>query len=687
MGEHDILRRLLRIAIRETTPNSARAESVLAWCRNNDAFLGLPDLSKDAPDEKTEKRKKRSGKRKGEPKPLAPWERLRRSLTADPAASGAIPLSPPLATAGRLANLLSLPPKEAHLLETAVAVNRLQRVSTLLSRMRAGGLDYGLIVSELAGLDTIDDVAGSQVARLGLVELSTTRAGDVSVDLTDALGRALLHNPVGDDSLIECLVGTWAASALCLDDFIEHAETVDLIRRMLAGALENGAVGVNILFHGPPGTGKTELAKVLAAACGAQIFSVGEADDYGDEPSRWDRVTSLKLAQRVFANRRDTILLFDEMEDLIGEVARGEGGRHFSRRDGSKVFVNRLLETNPVPTMWTSNAIDNVDTSFMRRMSFVMSLDAPPRSARVRIISRIAEAEGMAMTDAAIGRFADFAPEATSVARTAVRTARLAGGGEADAGTVMSALVTGMRYGRCAAPARHGKQPLDLDLYESRPAIPELFRRMTAPGAPLDFSLLMTGPPGTGKTALAHHLARCMDRPLVVKRASDIMSKWIGETERRIADAFAQAAETGSVLLVDEIDSLLYDRSTAERSWEVSQVNELLTWLDHHPMPFVAATNHAARLDPAAPRRFDFKLALEALTAEKSVRAFRRFFGIDAPAGLADIEGLTPGDFAVVARQLRFYNRLPDPTAIVGLLSAEAAAKPHRAGKIGFRPS
>ncbi|WP_239511866.1 ATP-binding protein, partial [Klebsiella pneumoniae] len=90
--------------------------------------------------------------------------------------------------------------------------------------------------------------------------------------------------------------------------------------------------------------------------------------------------------------------------------------------------------------------------------------------------------------------------------------------------------------------------------------------------------------------------------------------------------------------------------TTAQASWEVGQVNELLTWLDRHPLPVVAATNHPGKLDPATLRRFVFKLALRPLGAERAAKAFARFFGMDAPAGL---DGLTPGDFAVVARQLR----------------------------------
>jgi SpoVK/Ycf46/Vps4 family AAA+-type ATPase len=167
-----------------------------------------------------------------------------------------------------------------------------------------------------------------------------------------------------------------------------------------------------------------------------------------------------------------------------------------------------------------------------------------------------------------------------------------------------------------------------------------------------------------------------------VKRASDLLSRWVGGTEEVIAGAFAEARERQGVLLFDEVDSLLFDRSTAQASWEVGQVNELLTRLDRHPLPVVAATNHGHKLDPAALRRFVFKLDLKPLDGVRASRAFEHFFGLPTPAALAGVNGLTPGDFAVVKRQMR--HRSMSPAAIVEALRQEAAARPERNARIGF---
>ena len=89
--------------------------------------------------------------------------------------------------------------------------------------------------------------------------------------------------------------------------------------------------------------------------------------------------------------------------------------------------------------------------------------------------------------------------------------------------------------------------------------------------------LLFSGPPGTGKTAYARYLAERLNLSIQQKRASDLLSPFVGMTESNIAEAFATAEREGALLLIDEADSLFIDRRTACASWERSQTNELLT--------------------------------------------------------------------------------------------------------------
>ncbi|MEO8812024.1 MAG: ATP-binding protein [Caulobacteraceae bacterium] len=171
---------------------------------------------------------------------------------------------------------------------------------------------------------------------------------------------------------------------------------------------------------------------------------------------------------------------------------------------------------------------------------------------------------------------------------------------------------------------------------------------------------------------------------VVEKRACDLISKWVGDSEKAIARAFEEAADEGAMLILDEADSLLRDRAGAHHSWEVTQVNEMLTGMERHPWPFACTTNLMDSLDPATARRFLFKVRFLPMTADQAREAFRRSFGVEAAGGLAAVDGLTPGDFALVMRKAKLLGER-GPTALAAMLAQEAAAKPGAGRRrIGF---
>jgi len=197
-------------------------------------------------------------------------------------------------------------------------------------------------------------------------------------------------------------------------------------------------------------------------------------------------------------------------------------------------------------------------------------------------------------------------------------------------------------------------------------------------------SFCLSGPPGTGKSAYARHLAERLDLDLLEKRFSDLSSMWLGESEKAIAAAFEEAADLRAFLIFDEADSLLRDRDAAQHSWEITQVNEMLTQMERHPYPFACTTNAPELLDGAAARRFLFKVRFLPMTANQVAEAYRRAFRADAPDFVLKLSGLTPADFLTVSRKASVLGER-DPRILVHWLEDEAQAKPG-AGRqrIGF---
>lgn len=142
-------------------------------------------------------------------------------------------------------------------------------------------------------------------------------------------------------------------------------------------------------------------------------------------------------------------------------------------------------------------------------------------------------------------------------------------------------------------------------------------------------SLLFHGLPGTGKTLMAQAIADYLGKKLITITAAEVMDKYVGETEKKIAQMFD--AHKDAVILFDECDSLLGSRENARASWEVSQVNVLLNKLENHQGVTVFTTNHATNLDKALDRRIAVKVRFEMPSADLRKQIWKRMFPKQAP--------------------------------------------------------
>jgi SpoVK/Ycf46/Vps4 family AAA+-type ATPase len=469
------------------------------------------------------------------------------------------------------------------------------------------------------------------------------------------------------------LLGVPLVSGNEAGDYDHVRDDRDLVIDVLKGAGREVAEGVNILLYGPPGSGKTELTKVSAAAAGLTLYGIAEHSGADKEAERSERLATLVFALRVLAGSPNAAILFDEMEDVAWQ---------FMKRGGSKAYLNRLLETNPVPVLWTSNNIREIDPALLRRMTLAVELKLPPPAQRMRILERLAKRLGVPLSALEIeqlGRRLDATP---AVLENALRAAHFSGGGAA-----------------AVERAARGIQRAAFGVETRRPApaiefVPELMcasrdlvelADMVVAGGRLKFSLCLSGPPGTGKSAFARYLARRLGLDVLHKRASDLLGMFVGESEKRIAAAFEEAREAKAVLIFDEADSLLFDRRDAVRSWEISQVNEMLTWMEEHQLPVCFTTNLMDRIDAASLRRFTFHVRFSYLDKPALKRAWLAFFAVAAPPEDAlALANLTPGDFAQARAQAEVLAILTQPERIAALLADISRAKPGGSGAMGF---
>ena len=314
-------------------------------------------------------------------------------------------------------------------------------------------------------------------------------------------------------------------------------------------------------------------------------------------------------------------------------------------------------------------------------MMFALELRLPTAPVRARVWSRQLDAHGIDAAPEDVQALAAEFDAAPGIAAGATSAASLAGG---DIDTVRHGVNSLSRLLSCGMPPQAMQSGFDPALIQADIDPAALAERLSTAGAK-SFSLCLQGPAGTGKSAYVRYLAGRLGLEVLQKRTSDLMSMWVGQTEQLIAGAFAEARDTGSFLVFDEADSLLADRRSAQRNWEISQVNEMLTWMESHPLPFACTTNFAEHFDPATLRRFVFKITLDYLSPEQVETAFRSFFDLPPPAPLAMLTTLTPGDFAVVRQKAGVLGQLQNPEALAGMLQAECAAKPDQPRVIGFR--
>ncbi len=657
-------------------------------CWDNDEFLVLTGLAESA-DESDDADEEENGRGHSR----SP-ERFAHLLTQRRAELARAPLDPELPLVRNLnllAALLGLSEAEQAVLCFAVFLRGDRIFHNAIAQQSQGTSTLFLykLLARLAGRSQEDIRAAlsptGTLLATGLVEMTSR-----NVDLEDKLDvrkdlSPILFTPHTDaEALMACFLKRSPRRTLTLANFPHLQRDTTAAVGLLRAALTHKIPGTNLLLYGPPGVGKTEYAAVLAEAVGAALYEVDYADEDGDPIRGERRLHAFNLGQRLLARRDNALLLFDEVEDVFERDPFAElFGDGEGRAAGGKAWINRTLENNPAPALWLTNDAESMNRAYLRRFDYAIRFSTPPLSVRIEMAHH--HLGSWAGEDDWLARIAAHEHLTPAQLERAAKLARHAGNGdlEANRALVLQALdrsATLLRQKR--APARNvvptGYDLRFLNVDQDMPKLIAALQRR--PHGVFCFH----GPSGAGKSELARHIADRLEKPLLVKRASDLLDMYVGQTEQRIAAMFDDARQRDAVLVLDEADSFLRDRRGAHRSWEVTQVNELLTQMEAFDGIFIATTNLMESLDAASLRRFPWKIRFDWLKPGQRWGLFAQEFarlGGDIAQAVAwkdrvlQLDRLAPGDVAAVVRQYELWDETPRAGEFYDRLCAEVAAK------------
>ncbi|MEI7637506.1 MAG: AAA family ATPase, partial [Syntrophus sp. (in: bacteria)] len=459
----------------------------------------------------------------------------------------------------------------------------------------------------------------------------------------------------------------------------------------------------HILLYGPPGTGKTSYALGLVHKLGIPAYEILREE--GNTTSK--RRTAILACLNMINGGDGSVVIVDEADNLLNTQ-----NSWFSRGETQdKGWLNQLLEEPGARMVWITNGISEIEGSVLRRFAFSVHFRAFNRRQRIGIwesILRRHRVKSYFSVEEINSMAVNYPVSAASIemaTRKALETSLAEEGAFKEAVTMnLDAYMTLINRGikkRNKEEIEHNYSIEGLNVEGDLPAIVEQIEefehclRSSNKNNIRNFNLLFYGPPGTGKSELARYIAGYLDKELIVKRASDIVSPYVGETEHNISLLFSDAEAAEAVLVIDEADSFLFNRNRAVRSWEISHTNEFLTQMERFKGILICTTNRMTDLDSASIRRFNHKIGFHYLQPEGNVIFYRKLLvplttetmNGNVERDLRALKCLAPGDFRIVRDRLAILakDKVQHETMLAALKQEIAVKKLHEGRKaIGF---
>lgn len=507
----------------------------------------------------------------------------------------------------------------------------------------------------------------------------------------------VLDNP-SPESIRGSLFQQVSKKTVPLDYHLVPSEVLTHLRRLLLSLRGNPN---HLLLYGEPGTGKSSFAHGLAADLGLTVYEI-----VSDEKNRSEnRRAAIRACLNLVGRGRRTVVLVDEADNLLNTA---NSWLDFGETM-DKGWLNQIMDEPGICMVWITNEIDDIEDSVLRRFSYSLYFPTMNETQRERLWDQVINFHGVHkfLTPKETSGLARRFKVSAAVMDLAVRKAKDAGyrspKGFARAVRLALEAHVALLHGGQAPRNRDQVEGaysleglnLDCDLSTLLTQV-EGFDRFLRHGDRNQnacMNMLFYGPPGSGKSEMSRHLAQRLGREAIVKRASDLLSKYVGESEQQVARAFHEAERDGAVLVIDEVDGFLYSRDKAMHTWEASLVNELLTQLERFRGILICTTNRLKDLDQATLRRFAVKVRFNYLSPDGNQIFYQRLLAplVGSPLGqeerflLMHLPKLTPGDFKVIRDNFMWVGN-SSHRAMLEALQRESLIKVRHGGEksIGF---